>query len=175
MIIKHSVSLQIIKIPNLVLLLSGLLLYLIFLSGCNSNPTVSELSNPADVPEKQIELFDSEIFDYKLGLSLRRQLVSVEVKVIAPFNANDIPHRIEKWLSAVKEYGGEVSLQVDPDIRATKKGLISELIDLIIVAYASSKKALLYKAASNYDATVFYNVNDGSITRVIFDLQKNHQ
>ena len=95
------------------------------------------------MPEKQIDFFDSEVFDYKLGLSLIRNLPVVEVKVIAPFTTNAIPERIEKWLSAVDQHGGKVEVKPDPAY-GTKRGVISEAIDLAISAYEAVKKAVLY-------------------------------
>lgn len=145
---------------------------ILVLSACSSGQSrENRLDDPNAVPEDNIQLIDSEVFDYKLGLSLARNLPKVTLAVISPFSANQIPERLEKWLSAVDEHGGEVTVVVDPRFNTTK-GLISEAIDLVFLAYDAFKKTVLYNTTDDYNATLYYNPNNGNITKVIFLLKE---
>lgn len=143
------------------------ILGLILLSACASDARMERIEEANEEPEKIIDLMDSEVFDYKLGYSLIRNLERVEIKIISPFNANNIPERIEKWLSAIDESGGTVTMVKDPRY-IKQRGIISEAIDLAIVAYDAIKKNVLYAATDDYNAEVFYNINTGDITKIEF-------
>ncbi len=138
----------------------------IFLTACTSDSRIERLEDTAEQPENAIDLIDSEIFDYKLGSSLINSTDKVEIKIISPFNTNKIPERIEKWLSAVDINGGEIIMK--PNVK--QRGIISEAIDLVIMAYDTIKKNTLYAATENYNAEVFYDVNSGNITKIEFVL-----
>ena len=111
------------------------------------------------------------MFDFKLGFSLRRNLPVVEVKIIAPFSTNKIPERIEKWLSAVDQRGGKVELKLDPAY-GEERGVISEVVDLAILAYQFVKQKGLYDATDDYDVVLYYRPNDGMVTKIFFKLRE---
>ena len=139
--------------------------------GCTSTTKENLLEDPNAIPENNLSLIDSEVFDYKLGLALAKNLPSVTVKVISPFTANKIPERIEKWISAVNDNGGKVEIKPDPGY-TVKRGILSEVIDLALLAYDAFKKSVLYKTTDDYDATLFYIQDNGNITKVVFILKK---
>ena len=66
-----------------------------FLTACASDPRMAKLEDSKVKPENVIDLIDSEVFDYKLGLSLTKNIERVEINIISPFNSNKIPERIE--------------------------------------------------------------------------------
>lgn len=152
-------------------ILCSLLLIILNLTACSTNQQTGRLDNPSAVPEKKIDLIDSEVFDYKLGLSLGRNLPAVEVNVISPFSTNEIPERIEKWLSAVDQHGGKVELKLDPTY-GEERGVISEAIDLVVLAYDFIKKKTLYDATDNYDVVVYYRPEDGIVTKIVFNIRE---
>lgn len=132
-----------------------------FLTACVSDPRMAKLEDSKVKPENVIDLIDSEVFDYKLGLSLTKNIERVEINIISPFNSNKIPERIEKWLSAVDVNGGEIILKEN----AKQRGIISEVVDLVIITYEAIKKNILYAATENYNAEVFYDGQTGEITK----------
>ena len=152
---------------------SILIICFIFLTACTTDFRTARIDDPDEKPEKIIDLMDSEVFDYKLGFSLIRNLEEVEINIISPFNANEIPERIEKWLSSVDEHGGKVTMIMDSKY-PKQRGLISEAIDLVLSAYESIKKNVLYTATDDYNAEVFYNVNTGGITKIVFVFKKEN-
>ena len=139
----------------------------IFLNACASDSRIDRLEDDqVKESDNAIDLIDSEIFDYKLGTSLTKNVDRVEVNIISSFNSNKIPERIEKWLSAVDINGGEIIMK--PNIK--QRGMISEVIDLVIIAYDAIKKNTLYAATEHYNAEVFYDVYTGDITKIEFVL-----
>jgi len=141
---------------------------LISMTACTSNAKKMETGNM--VPQTAINFFDSEVFDIKLGLSLRKKLESVDIKVITPFSTNNIPKRLDKWLSAVSRNGGKVDVQADPAFMKTR-GIISEIVDLIFSLYDGAKELAFYNATDNYDVVLYYKPADGMVTKLIFSLR----
>jgi hypothetical protein len=127
-------------------------------------PTVSS----SDSMEK-IEFYDSEIFDMDLGKLLQQEPVEIEVAIVSPFSLNDVPERIDKWLVSIKEYKGDVSTKPDPDYPKRKmRGIISGIVDLVMLTYGAIKEYVIYGAAENYNVTLYYMEGRGSVTKIIF-------
>lgn len=114
-----------------------------------------------------IDFFDSEVFDLKLGKALLGEQPSVEVKIIAPFSVNQIPKRMDIWVSAVQNTGGNVETKPDPDF-IKSRAFISEIIDLIVQVYKEVKQVAVYGVASNYNLTIFYKPDAGTVTKMVF-------
>jgi hypothetical protein len=141
-------------------------LFLVLTVGCGwAMADLAGADDEQQKPEKEIEYFDSEVFDFKLGLAMRRDLPTVTVKPIVQFTVNDIPERLDKWFTAVKEYGGSVNLRPDPE---HKTRMIGAIFDLIVKGYQAVKELLLFKAAKQYNAVIYYIPGDGTITRAEF-------
>ncbi len=114
-----------------------------------------------------IDFFDSEIFDLKLGMALIAGQPTVEVKIIAPFTVNQIPKRMDIWLSAVHNTGGSVETKPDPEF-LKDRGVVREIIDLVVQVYKEVKDVAVYGSASNYNLTIFYKPNVGTVTKMVF-------
>jgi hypothetical protein len=115
-----------------------------------------------------IEFYDSAVFDEKLGQALTDNAPVVEVKTISPFSVNQIPQRLDVWLSAaVHEYGGKVETKPDPAYPQSK-AIIGEIIDLVVSVYDAVKKKTTYGAAENYNLTVYYKPGTGTVTKMVF-------
>ena len=138
-----------------------LLTFPFFLISCASNPTVNQqMANGGQSTMQnasvttQIDFYDSEIFDLKLGTGLLSEPATFRVDVLTPFTVNQIPRRLDVWLTAVSNHGGNVQTKPDPDFQNSKA--FSEILDLIIQVYKEVKEIVIYGAAANYNVTVFY-------------------
>jgi hypothetical protein len=168
MLSRNNISFHIKEVSSLwfTLLFLGALFLAVYPSdgggaGANDNhePASTELS-----------LYDSITFDIKLSSTLAAKLPAVTVNVIAPFTANNIPERIDKWLDSVRKYGGTIEVKPDPDYPASRDfGLI---FDLLSKAYDLAKEMLIYSNAENYNADVLYKPASGEVTRFVFTLKE---
>ena len=148
------------------LLLSGALCLAAYASE-SSGAGANDMQEPAST---ELSLYDSITFDTKLSSSLAAKLPVVTVNVIAPFTANNIPERIDKWLNAVNKYGGRVELKPDPDYPASRNfGLIFDLLNNV---YDLAKEMLIYSNAENYNLDVLYKPGSGELTRFVFILKE---
>jgi len=111
-----------------------------------------------------IAFFDSSPFDSKLSAALKKEPPVVRVEFPAPVTVNEIPERVDKWLSQVEEYGGTVELRPED----TTRGIIGMIIDLIIGSYRLAQEKMLYGPVEDYNAEVWYKKEDGRITKILF-------
>ena len=113
----------------------------------------------------QVEYFNSTSFDKKLSAVMRNKEPAIQLTFPTPFTTNEIPERIDKWLTVVEDYGGTV--EVVPE--EVERGLLSSLIaTLVRRVFEKIKEKRLYGPAKNYDATVYYETRTGVVTRIIF-------
>ncbi|MCK4494688.1 MAG: hypothetical protein KAU26_11565 [Methylococcales bacterium] len=68
-----------------------------------------------------------------------------------------------KKLSVIKWY------QKNNLIEIKNRGLISVVVDLAVLAYDLIKENILYGAAENYNATLFYIEGKGVVTKIILN------
>lgn len=111
-----------------------------------------------------IDFFDSSSFDRKLSAALKNKPSVVRVEFPAPITVNEIPVRMDKWLSQVEEYGGTVELK--PEF--SDRGILGAIIDLIIGAYRLAEEKRTYGPVEHYNAEVWYTKEDGRITKILF-------
>ncbi len=131
-----------------------------------SQPNVDKPNTEPVVAPVIVEFFDAGAFDRKLSSTLKQEPSEMTIDFIADVSINDIPERMDKWLSAVEKGGGVIDVQVDP--AHLTRGIFSEVISLVIGAYDFIKKKMTYEPAQNYNAIVYYAQGTGKITKVIF-------
>ena len=90
------------------LALSLLAVLLLALSGCATK-------NPAEgaTVSGEVQFLDSFSFDRKLSASLGAGQPQVDVLFPAVITLNNIPERMDKWLSKVEKFGGKVEIPTD--------------------------------------------------------------
>lgn len=158
-------------------LLALLLVAALSLSGCASGTaeTAAEPATSSEPAAERLELvfFDSGAFDKDLSKAFRADARRVEVKAASPFDLNDIPDRLEGWLAAVQDSGGEVkAAEIDAadnetDTDGQTRGIITEVIDLVVMAVGSAREEALYEPAADYDVWLRYHP-DGMVEEAIF-------
>lgn len=125
---------------------------------------------PKQVPlpdaQPKVEFFDSDSFDRQLSSSLKANFPEVTIVFPAAITLNSIPTRLDKWFSKVEEYGGDVKLV---PVSSTGKGIVSEMLSLLVSAYEYIKDKVIYYPAKEYNAFVYYEENIGLVTEVVFE------
>jgi hypothetical protein len=135
-------------------------------------PTVTATRPDVQALNSKLTFLDSAIFDRKLSkaLTTRHMPVMITPSAEAGMSVNNLPIRLDRWLSAVYDAGGKVET-VPTGPRA--RGLISEAISLVMMFVGQSREQELYAPVTKYDATIYYRQTDGTIERIIFEPKIN--
>lgn len=146
------------KQSRVVLLACGLACLL--LSACAAQ-------NPAagTAPLKEVQFMDTSGFNYKLSASLGAKQEQVDVLFPAVITLNNIPERMDKWLSMVEKFGGKVEIQAEPE---PGRGLITEIFSIFIKAFEAAEEKLLYAPAKDYNVLISYKAKNGIISKMSF-------
>ncbi|MGE3538273.1 MAG: hypothetical protein AB7N91_12685 [Candidatus Tectimicrobiota bacterium] len=119
-----------------------------------------------------LAFFDTSRFDKQLSSTMSRAPAAVVVTLEAQASVNNIPERLNKWLSAVEKNDGSVELQPDPDYPVLTQrgaiGVVSVLLGAFAVIYEAIENKILYGPAKGYNATVYYARGSGMMTKVVF-------
>ena len=130
-------------------------------------PAACAPQNPAagTAPLKEVQFMDTTGFDYKLSASLGTKQESVDVVFPAVITLNNIPERMDRWLSKVEKFGGKVEIQAEPE---PGRGLITEIFSIFIKAFEAAEEKILYSPAKDYNVLVSYKAETGIITKMAF-------
>lgn len=115
--------------------------------------------------QKEVQFLDSFSFDRKLSASLSVKEPEVDVLFPAAITLNNIPERMDKWLSKVEKFGGTVSIQAEPE---AGRGIITEIFSLFVKMYEAAEEAIIYKPAKDYNVVIHYQARTGIVTRLAF-------
>jgi len=115
---------------------------------------------------EDVTFFDSVSFDRELADQLAHRPDQSIVVPSAPFSPNQIPVRLEKWMSEVSKSGGTVKLQKVAGGEASR-GILADLVDLSVRAHDDSELSEMYAVAKTYDIVVSYTGNDVISVRFI--------
>jgi hypothetical protein len=107
-------------------LLFGMLSTSLALVACNTTPVNS--SDPI-TPQAQVSFIDISKFDRELASSVGSPLEAVDVVFYDRVGPNNMPERLQKWLSAVEKNGGVVRVVPPPNEIAPRDPLA--LISLV--------------------------------------------
>ena len=120
-------------------------------SGC------SNLTQLQTKPE--ITFIDTQKFDSELSSSLSSINKPVEVNFYNPITPNEIPPRLEKWLSMVDKSGGKINIsspvgEPAPKSPALLLGLFSGLWNAFTILSKESTAKSMEDAAKSRDANI---------------------
>jgi len=123
--------------------------------------------NPAagTAPQKAVQFMDTTGFDYKLSASLEAGQEQVLVLFPAVITLNNIPERIDKWLSKVEKLGGKVEIRPEPE---AGRGIITEVFSIFIKAFEAAEEKLIFAPAKDYNVLISYKSGTGIITKMAF-------
>ena len=128
-----------------------LLLTAVVFSGCNNLPQLQ--ASP------KITFIDTQKFDNELSSSLSTIKKPVEVNFYNPITPNEIPPRLEKWLSMVDKSGGKVNIsspvgEPAPKSPALIMGLFSGLWNALKLLSGEGASKSMEDAAKSRDANI---------------------
>ena len=120
-------------------------------SGCNSLPQLQA--------KPEITFIDTQKFDSELSSSLSSIQKPVEVNFYSPITPNEIPPRLEKWLSMIDKSGGKVNIaspvgEPAPKSPALILGLFSGLWNAFKILGKESTAKSMEDAAKGRDANI---------------------
>ena len=123
----------------------------IIFSGCNNMSPIQA--------KPEITFIDTQKFDRELSSSLSSINKPVEVNFHNPITPNEIPPRLEKWLSMVDKSGGKVNVsspvgEPAPKSPALILGLFSGLWNAFKVLSADSSSRSMEDAVKSRDANI---------------------
>ena len=128
--------------------------FILFVSACSSSPDLSSSSQPSS----ELSFVDIGKFDKYLSASLTYKYDAVDVYFYQKVSPNQIPERLQKWISSVEQSGGRVSVEppkgeVTPKDPFTIIGLIASMIGGA-KNFAEFKTNKTYSAAKDRDAQI---------------------
>ena len=134
---------------NLSLLFFGCLIV-----GCSSTVSTSQEVKPSN----QLNFIDLGKFDRELAVSLKDIDESVGVSFYEKVSPNQVPERLQKWISSVEQSGGRVNVE-QPKGEMTSKdpfSIISIISSIIGGAknFADYRKNDIYQNMKGRDAVV---------------------
>jgi hypothetical protein len=76
------------------------LIILLLLTACQSQPTKRSST--------YLKYINANSFDQQLSQTMEQGKPEIEIDIVSPFSTNNIPDRLDNWLSAISENGGKV-------------------------------------------------------------------
>jgi hypothetical protein len=113
----------------------------------------------ADTNE-ELTFFDSLAFDKSLADTLAKQPDQAVIVPSGPFSPNQLPPRLEKWLSVVSKTGGSVKLKKESNTEVATRGVLSDVVELSVKARQDAELEAIYTHAKAYNVLVTFNGND---------------
>lgn len=126
--------------------------------------------NPSEQPttEGRLVYSDSLTFDLEFSQALR---ASDDVYVLATpdgVNLNEIPDDLDRWLSRIRDQGGEVKAAPLNDDGSVSRSWIGALIDVILFFVGLAKDEIVFSAVDEFDAVMYYDKQTGNVKEIVF-------
>jgi len=119
--------------------------------------------------EAELVFLDFAGFDEDLSreMSAERRMIAVDVP--ASFSLNDVPERLDRWFSRVKQTGGDVQARerLGEEERRTR-GVVGVLLDIAVSAFKAHEAEEMLRPAEDYNVLVEYDKQTGKANRVLF-------
>ena len=148
---------------------------ILLVCSCSSTPDISKLSEPTN----QLSFVDIGKFDTDLSNSLSQKFESVNIVFYEKVSPNQMPARLQKWVSSVEQSGGQVSVEPPPGELAPKDpftviGLLSSIIGGA-KNFAEFKTNRAYDVAKGRDAVISLERNTkGEVVVAKIQFTKRH-
>lgn len=139
------------------------------LTACQTLP-----EQAAQPPRPRIDFLDLQVFDRELSRSMGAPLNTVEVGFLDRTSPNRIPERLQLWMAAVEDGGGQVRVTPPPVPFGARSPVM--LIGAIASLWSASKavsemaQKAQYERAKSYNAEVILKLDRGEtvIDRIVF-------
>lgn len=127
----------------------GRLLCLFLLTGC------AAVAPPTSVPEGPLQFIDLPFFDTQLRQVLGGRPDTVQIVFIDKVKPSQLPARVQPWMTAVRDAGGEVKVVLPPgDLQPRGFPLLSLLPSLWSLFQEQKKKQVVQEPVQGYDAQI---------------------
>jgi len=126
----------------------------------------------ADKAPAQVTFFDSRLFDSSLSKELSGDADVVEVNISGKVSLNNIPTRMDQWLTTVGENGELTLKQAEPQLKAKFIGALAPVVFAMIKQFSVERTL---DPAKKYNATIQYVVDrngESSIEKIVFTKKK---
>jgi len=144
-----------------------LFLVTITLLGCTNTDSELELKAPTEF--STLEYLDSDYFDNTLSTNMNGKHATIEVAFLTPFSSNNVPSRVDAWLTAIGNTGGEV--EMEPAEGERKERNLASLMLSLYTVYQEIQKIVRYLPARHYNAKLLYRQNErgeAMIEKIVF-------
>lgn len=136
---------------------------ILMISACASNDQRADALPSGDA---QIEFIDLDSFDTSMTRDLQREIDLVVVRFPnQPITINELPDRLQKWLSAVQMHGH--GLTIESNEGYAQKDIVS-LLGVMLSGYKLVKNNMPAIVGRKYKAVITLNNADGVIEKVDF-------
>jgi hypothetical protein len=140
----------------------GVLISLV-LASCSATVPISSAVETTPTAAK-ISFLDVSKFDRDLSLSLKEKNTTVEVAFYDKVSPNNVPDRLQKWISVVEADGGKVLVEPPPNelISRSPMAAISLVSTLMtgIKAFSKFNSDRVYEAAKGRDTVISLERNN---------------
>ncbi len=135
----------------------------LFFSSCAGHP-----------PKTQMTFIDAKLFDQNLSDSMSAESQKITVNMVGNVSINNMPERMSKWLGAVADKRGRVTVMAaaKDGSEASYTKSLTLIVGILPTIYDWLKKELWYGAAMSYDAKVIYDPDTGQVNKVEFTKKK---
>ena len=134
------------------LLVAALAVPLLGMAACQTMPEQAATAQP---PRPKIDFLDLQLFDRELGRSLGAPLNTVEVAFLDRTSPNRIPERMQLWMAAVEDGGGQVKVTPPPAPFGSRSPVM--LIGAIASLWSASKAVSEMAQKAQYERAKRYN------------------
>lgn len=136
-----------------------LLFSVLSLSGCSGLQSGSSGSSAQGASTQgepaELSYLDQDYFDQALATFMKEERSEITLSFSKKFSTEQVPERLDKWLSAVAGAGGSVQLKPNPDLKGAKLTLL-DMIYATYTLYETVQANLMYQPAGNYNAALIY-------------------
>ncbi|MFW6256485.1 MAG: hypothetical protein ACOC54_06655 [Candidatus Sumerlaeota bacterium] len=117
-------------------------------------PKVTVIDPESSTPT--LQFLDTGSFDRTLAGYLKGVPEAVSITFVGDVTTNNIPDRMQSWLTKVEKYDGQVKAEPDPEISKDRSIIIGAAIAGVTLAYKYydyETTRRMYKTSENYDVT----------------------
>lgn len=134
-------------------------------TGCNTVPVDTRvLQRPAAKPD--IVFIDFDAFDTSMSNNMAQGTDVINVTfATTTANINELPERLQRWLSAIETHGGGISVETNDGYE--RKDLLT-LVGLMASGYKLAKQYLPSVLSNKYRGKIVLAAGDGSLERIEF-------
>ena len=115
------------------------------------------------------EYSGSKYFDSTLSENMTKEPSKIEITISTPFPPNNIPRKLDAWLTFIEKNGGKVTeepAEGERDITIVVAALVQ-----LYTLYEKIRKVALYAPARNYNAKLLIKKDesgDSMVSKIVF-------